>query len=316
MEFLVAYQEKKLLSIDKLNDGFMRPAFPEQIFFSYYQASLVCELIERDHGTQGILDMLAGYRDGFSTPEVFQRVLKTTLSAFDARFETFMRGRFGRTVSAIRMQSFPKPGEELAADELVRRARADTTDFVTQLAAGRALAGERKANEATPFLQRAESLFPQYAAEDSPYHLLAKINEEQGHLAEAVSQLSKLTTLNESAYQANLEEGALRERLSDFTGAALALERAIYISPVEAPVHARLAGLYRRTGEKRKAVRERQAVLALDPVDRADALYQLAAAYYDAGDVTAARQEVLRSLEDAPSFEKAQDLLLKIREAK
>jgi cellulose synthase operon protein C len=130
-----------------------------------------------------------------------------------------------------------------------------------------------------------------------------------------VNQLSRLTALNESAYQANLEEAALRERLSDFTGAALALERAVYISPVEAPVHARLAGLYQRTGEKRKAVRERQAVLALDPVDRAEARYQLAAAYLDAGDVALARQEVLRSLEEAPSFEKAQELLLKIRSA-
>jgi Tfp pilus assembly protein PilF len=43
-------------------------------------------------------------------------------------------------------------------------------------------------------------------------------------------------------------------------------------------------------------------------------LYQLAVAYRDAGDTAAARHTVLRALEDAPNFEKAQDLLLAIHQ--
>lgn len=64
------------------------------------------------------------------------------------------------------------------------------------------------------------------------------------------------------------------------------------------------------------AVRERRAVLALDPVDRAEARYQLARAYFEAGDGASARREVLRALEEAPSFEQAQRLLLEIRGAR
>ena len=60
-------------------------------------------------------------------------------------------------------------------------------------------------------------------------------------------------------------------------------------------------------------MRERQAVVALNPVDRAEALYQLALAYYEAGDGQSARREVLRALEDAPNFEKAQELLLRLQ---
>jgi Tfp pilus assembly protein PilF len=51
----------------------------------------------------------------------------------------------------------------------------------------------------------------------------------------------------------------------------------------------------------------------LNPVDRAEALYQLAHAYSRAGDRAAARREVLRALEVAPSFEKAQELLLEVQ---
>ena len=54
-------------------------------------------------------------------------------------------------------------------------------------------------------------------------------------------------------------------------------------------------------------------VVALNPVDRAEALYQLALAHFEAGDAQAARREVLRALEDAPNFEKAQELLLRLQ---
>jgi len=38
-----------------MNDGFMRPSYPDQIQYSYYQASLVCDLIARDWGEKALL---------------------------------------------------------------------------------------------------------------------------------------------------------------------------------------------------------------------------------------------------------------------
>ena len=55
-------------------------------------------------------------------------------------------------------------------------------------------------------------------------------------------------------------------------------------------------------------------MVALGPVDRAEALYQLALAYFEGGDLQAARRTVLRALERAPSFDAAQELLLDIHE--
>jgi len=102
--------------------------------------------------------------------------------------------------------------------------------------------------------------------------------------------------------------------LGDNKGAAAALDAAIYINPFEMPVHQRLAELAKAAGDPKMAVRERRAVVALAPVDRSEALYQLALAYREAGDSAAARHTVLRALEDAPNFEKAQTLLLTIHE--
>ena len=57
-------------------------------------------------------------------------------------------------------------------------------------------------------------------------------------------------------------------------------------------------------------MRERRAVLALAPVDLAEARFQLARALLAAGDRTAAKREVLLALEGAPTFAPAQELLL------
>ena len=95
--------------------------------------------------------------------------------------------------------------------------------------------------------------------------------------------------------------------------AALALDRAQYVYPFDMDIHRRLGDLYEGLGEWPGVIRERQAVLAQDPVDRAEAEYQLASAYFESGDLRQARRSILRALERAPNFEKALELLLEIR---
>jgi tetratricopeptide (TPR) repeat protein len=194
-----------------------------------------------------------------------------------------------------------------------RREGGQSGDFVEQLMKAQTLFDAGKRDEAVPFFQRAKALFPEYAGENSPYWYLALIYKEKGSLRQAADELAKLTAINEDHYAANLEHADLLEKLGDHAGAAAALERAIYIFPYEIPIHTRLAELYRRLGTKEKAIRERRAVVALEPVDKAEAHYQLAVAYHEAGDRQSARRSVLRALEEAPSFEKAQELLLTLQ---
>jgi Tfp pilus assembly protein PilF len=102
----------------------------------------------------------------------------------------------------------------------------------------------------------------------------------------------------------------------DIVKAATALENAMFMNPFDIVQHERLADLFARSGDKARAVRERTAVVALHPVDIAEAQFRLALAYRDAGDTKNAKRSVLRALEEAPHFERAQELLLAIVEAK
>src|SRR4051812_12590375 len=103
--FLIAFRTGKLVPVSRMNDGFMRPAYPEQVIFSYYQASLVCELIARDYGEKAIIDMMNAYKSGETTEEVFKSVLKTDLKTFDRKFDDYLRQRFATALQWVAADS-------------------------------------------------------------------------------------------------------------------------------------------------------------------------------------------------------------------
>lgn len=310
-QFLMVYKAGGLLPIAELNTGFVRPSYPQQVIFSYYQASLICEMIEAEEGWPAILSMLDGYRDGLDTPDVLRRVLGQSPEDFDERFDAYIEQKFATALTAL-----PKASEEPGATPPPPHGEsAAPTDFRAQLMTGRMLYEAERYEEAVEFLDRAKRLFPEYAGGGSPYWFLAQSYKEMDRPRLAIQELKELTTRNAGHYEANLDLALLLEGAGDLAGSAAALEQVMYIYPFEASLHERLASMYARLGDHDRAVRERRAVLALRPVDRAEALYQLALAHYEADQLSAARQVVLRALEDAPHFEKAQDLLLEVREA-
>src|SRR4030095_3467806 len=76
LSFLAALKQNTLLPVSRLNDGFVRPTYPEQIGHAYYEASLVCDMISQPRGPAALRAMLDGYRRGLGTAEVFRQALK------------------------------------------------------------------------------------------------------------------------------------------------------------------------------------------------------------------------------------------------
>jgi len=288
--FLDAYANGRLVSASKLNDGFVRPAYPQQVIFSYYEASLVCELIARDWGERAVVDMLRAYRAGASTDQVLRRVLHTDAPAFDRRFDAYVRERFGDRLASL--QSY--------------------RDLVGQ---GRRLMAANDTGGARAVLERARALFPEYTGAEGAYPQLARLALAGGDRARAAAILATMVTEGESPADVHRTLAKLLLEQGDTTRAADALERLMFVDPYTVEDHAQLAALYDRLGDRRRVVRERRAVVALNPVDRADALYLLALAYRAAGDTVNARHSVIQSLEQAPHFERAQELLLALHEA-
>lgn len=295
--FLQAFLANRLVNVSRMNDGFMRPAYPEQVIFSYYQASLVCEMIEKAHGVDGLRRMLAAFAAGKSSDDVFREVLRVAPKDLDARFTQYVSDRFKSELVALR----PSVSGEGSQFEQTMKRVAD-------------LRRRGATREAIAELNRAKGLFPGYTGPGAPAAQLAELHEQAGDLAAAIRELNELVAMDEDAYRENLKLAALAGSLGDTTAAAGALERVMYMHPYDARAHADLAALAESRRDFERAIRERRAVLALDPADPLDAQYSLAAALFAAGRRSEARTELLRLLDRAPHFEKAQELLLRVRE--
>lgn len=298
LAFLSAYQGGRVKPPSRLNDGFVRPEHPAEIGWSYYQASLVTEYLEATYGATALRALLAAYRAGAPTPEAIRTALGVEPAALDRRYDEWFRTRFGPALAKVgpARDSVVNPGE-----------------LGAQLDAGRRLLEAGQLDEARRVLDRVEQAFPEQGDAGSAAWLLSRLHRQRGDTAATLAALARVTRLNDTHLEANLEEAVLRAATGDRRGAMAALERAIFIDPYDPAPHVRLAELAAAAGDHATAIRERRAVLALDPADRIEARYLLAVAYRDAGDLTAARREVLRVLEEAPAFERAQALLLELR---
>ena len=297
-DFLAVYKGGVLPTASRLNEGLVRPAFPAEIGFSYYEASLVCAMIEAEHGAAALRAILAAYADGLDTPQVLQRVLSMTPVEFDQHFDRWIRARFAGALAVIDSSD---------------GTRETTGAYVSMLHRAADLAKGGQPDSARALLRRAQQLFPDDGTLDGPAWQLAHFDRDAGDLRAAIAQVGTVTMHSETAQDANDMEASLRLQVGDSAGALAALEREQWIAPYDIPLHLHIAGLSEATRDFGDAVRERRAVLALDPPDRLEARYQLARTLLRAGDREAARREILAVLEQAPAFEKAQTLLLELQ---
>src|SRR5262249_2928872 len=109
----------------------------------------------------------------------------------------------------------------------------------------------------------------------------------------------------------------LREEAGQLKEAAETLDLINEIYPVnDDELHRHLGDLWLTARNYPGAVREYGAVVALHPLDKAGAMYNLAKAYFAARQLDKAEESVLGALEAAPGYRPAQQLLLQIEDAK
>jgi len=298
VDFFDAYANGKLRPVSQLNEGFLRPRFDQETILSYNLASVVCEMIETQFGAAAIPGMLKAYKDGLESPEVFLRVLRVSPDSLDKRFDAYMKQRFAVQFAAI--------GPKGSAPDA-------PGPFATAMRKAADFAGTGDLDSTYAALLRAQAIWPEYAGPNGPAMQLAAIEQKRGNLKAAAEQLARITTRNNTAWEPNVMEADLREQLGDTTGMKRALERLVWIYPYDAATHVRLAVASTRTKDFKRAILERRAIVALDPPDKLDAQYELARALIDGGELAEARRTLLNVLEQSPAFEKAQTLLLELR---
>jgi len=313
---LKAYADNRFVKIADLDAAFTRPRAADQVPLAYFQASLVCDYIEEKHGFDAILRMLALYKEGAKTPDVFQRALSTSTTDFDRAFNDYLRAKTKPWIESLASGLAATPGGEAQSkDALAGLVKSRPNDFFAHLKLGALLKSEGDTERAIEHLKRAAELFPFYGGEGNPYSHLADIYEARGQKGEAATYLQALTRADETNADAFNRLARLRLAAGDRAGALDAIKQSFYINPFDAALHKLAGDVYLDQGNAGEAAKEYRVLVALNPPDKAEAHYDLARSLDAVGNRAEARREVLRSLEIAPGFEKAQELLLKLRGA-
>jgi tetratricopeptide (TPR) repeat protein len=289
-EILVAIRDKKLLPVADLDRGFIRPEYPAQQIVSYYQGGKVLDYINDRWGADKILDMVHSYAQLKTTPVVIQQNLGMSAEEFDKAFFDWLYKDVGKTAD-----SFDEWRNRLK--QLAEAAKNKDWDEV--LAKGDAV----------------RELYPDYVEGANPYEFMAEAHIAKGDKKAAAQILAEYERIGGRNPEALKELASLQQEAGDAKDAAATLESINYIYPMDEELHRKLCDLLFDMNNPTADVRECNAVLAMHPLDRASAQFNVARAYFAAGDQGQARDHLLASLEVAPGYRPAQKLLLQLEDS-
>ncbi|MCY4534754.1 MAG: tetratricopeptide repeat protein [Bryobacterales bacterium] len=287
-EYIEAVRKSELLPIVELDRGFIRPKHAGQVAISYMQAGFVCKYIAERWGEGKLVELLRGFGAKVPTDANIAAVLGTSPEDFDEQFDDYMRDALGPALDGLpRWRSNLKTALERARDgewaEVIEPAEA------------------------------AKAAYPQHVGSGSAYMLLANAHDKAGNREAAVGELQEYERRGGRQPETLKKLAGWLEEAERSAEAVYTYEGLIYNWPQDEELHARLGELHLEAGKTDLARREFEVVLALDPLDRATAEYNLARAYVKIGDLASARLHVLQALERAPTFGPALQLLLQVK---
>jgi cellulose synthase operon protein C len=177
------------------------------------------------------------------------------------------------------------------------------------------LAKTRQYDEVIKVGEKVRAEYPDYVYPANPYQFLAQAYLAKQDKPSAVGVLTAYEKMGGRSPEALEQLASLEEEQGKLQEAAATLDRINYIYPVhDESLHRHLGDLWFDLKNYTGAIREYTAVLALNPLDQASAQYNIARAYFSAGQLDQANQHVLASLEFAPGYRPAQKLLLQLHD--
>jgi tetratricopeptide (TPR) repeat protein len=304
--FVRAMESGEVIKLRDLNSGFQDP---RTISLAYYQASVLVEHLVQKYGEEALRAFVASFAEGIDTETAIERVYKTNIDALQQSFDAYINERYGALRRALATPEGFAPDQPL--EQLKAAAAAHSDNYAVQMALGRALR-QSDPNAALEAFERATKVAPMITGPESAYQQIVEIAMAQGDKARAAQTLETMLRYEHTAVDAARQVLMLIEGDKDQERLRTALQRVVAIDPFDAPAHTTLGRMALASGQAQEAVSKFRVALAAGPVDRASAHADLAEALLLTGNRAEARREALAALEIAPTFERAQDILLKL----
>jgi len=299
------------LKLRDLNSAFQNP---KTISLAYFQASLLVEHIVTAFGDAGLRKLIRSYSQGIDTDVALKSALNTDFDQLQVGFDQSVERAFGNMRRALAMPEGVEDLLRMPTPAIRTLAEANPRSYPIQMALGRALRKDALPDEAIQAFERAAALVPVAGGKESPWDQIAEIAVEKKDRPRAISALTSLVAVDfNNVEDARLLAGMLRQdNVEDPAKLTPIYQRIAAIDPFDAEAHTMLGRFALQRNDADAASREFRTVIALGPVDRAVAYTDLAESYFKGGKRAEAKKQTLNALEIAPSYERAQELLLRI----
>ena len=159
-------------------------------------------------------------------------------------------------------------------------------------------------------LQRASVLVPNAIGSESPHALMAVLADKLGDKPRTIKEYQLLLDADHTNVEAARKLETIAQGANDEAAQAFALTRVVALDPFDAAAHVGWGRLAFKRKDAATAIREFRAALATGAPDKAAAHCDLGESYLLAGQKADAKKEALAAMEIAPSYERAQELLL------
>lgn len=308
--FARVLNRKQDIKLKDLNEAFQDP---RRISLAYYQGRLVVDYMVKTYGQASMNRLLRAYGQGLDTDAALKEVMNTDLDGMQSGFEQYLQKEFGDLQRALVVPD----GVDLAktpTDGLEKLAKDNPKSYPIQEALAFSLRKDGRTDDAVKAFEKALTLAPTAIGNDSPHAQLAEIALEKKDRTRAIGELTALMNVDFENLPAAQHLAALyREtNVTDPAKTRPVYERIVALDPFDGDAHAALGRLALQKGEADFASREFRTVIALKPIDPAVAHTDLAESYLKAGKRDDAKRQALAALEIAPSYARAQDLLLQL----
>jgi Flp pilus assembly protein TadD len=302
------------IKLKEFNESFQDP---KRISLAYYQGRLVVDYMVKEFGQASLNRLLRAYGQGLETDAALKQVLNTDLETMQAGFDKYLDREFG----ALRKAIVVPEGTDLSKtslDGLEKLAKENPNSYPIHEALGMALRKAGRTDDAIRMFEQSATLAPTATGMESPHGQLAEIALEKKDQNRAIAELTALFNVDfENLDVAQKLAAVMRDaKVTDPAKTRPVYERIVALDPFDREAHAELGRIALQKNEADFASREFRTVLALKPIDPAVAHTDLADSYLKAGKRVEAKREALAALEIAPSYARAQDLLLQLTEAK
>ncbi len=303
-----------LKQLSSLSSAFLTAKTPLDVQFAYFESALAVEFLVERFGLPALKELLDDLGAGMPLNDVLPMRTKKTLDQIDGEFARFARER-AEMVAPI--ATWEEPNLPVDADSTAVKAWLDKhpKSFWGLKRLGARLVAEGKWAQARDVLETLKTIYPEYVGPENAYLLLATVYRRLPDPAAERKILEELAMRDGDAIPAYVRLMELADARGDWRSLGENARRLLAVNPLIPGPFRGLARASEALGSRDEAIGAYHALAILGDTDPAGVHYHLASLLRLAGKPQEARREVLKSLEHAPRFREAHQLLLELLES-